>query len=325
MQVDIRKYFTFAAVAAYLEALPELKSPIIDLIYSTRPTHPLPVLGVDELAGVASNVPVVRRGTAAHPLSGDDKSITYLEPQPVNVSSFLGAKELNDLKLLDNRGMEFWAQNKIDNLRRAVRATTEAIAAQSLTGKISYPMKTTAGLTTYDVDFGRPLSLTPATQWDAGDIVTILGDLIAMQTAIQSACGYGARVAVLAGKTAFLAVAKQVLAVTADHYMAANVSENAIVLPVFTMTLASSGYKNLNDKGKFVPSVADKSVIMVALDAPFKLFYCAIDDVDAGLKAMPFFTKTVKMDNPSGFDLIGISKPIPVPVVRAICTAEVVA
>ena len=72
-------------------------------------------------------------------------------------------------------------------------------------------------------------------------------------------------------------------------------------------------------------NVVDKSVIMVALDAPFKLFYCAIDDVDAGLKAMPFFTKTVKMDNPSGFDLIGISKPIPVPVVRAICTAEVVA
>ena len=67
MQVDIRKYFTPAAVASHLEALPELKTPIIDLVYSTRPTHPLPVLGIDELAGVVSNVPVVRRGhTVSH-------------------------------------------------------------------------------------------------------------------------------------------------------------------------------------------------------------------------------------------------------------------
>ena len=57
MQVDIRKYFTPAEVASHLEALPELKTPIIDLVYSTRPTHPLPVLGIDKLADVVNNVP----------------------------------------------------------------------------------------------------------------------------------------------------------------------------------------------------------------------------------------------------------------------------
>ena len=321
MQVDIRKYFTPAAVAMHLEALPELKTPIIDLIYTNRPTHPLPVLGIDELAGVVSNVPVVRRGTAAYPLTGEGKKITYLEPQPVDVSSFLSAVDLNNLKLLDNRGVGQWAQNKVDTQRRAVRATTEAMACQSLTGKISYPMKTDSGLTTYDVDFGATLSYTIAKKWDAADadIITILGDLIAMQTLMQGKSGYGSRLVVLAGKKAFLAVARLALAIVADRNMGVTVSEGSIVLPGFTVVLASGGYVDLINNNAWVPAVADNNVIMVALDAPFMLFYCALDDLDANLLPMPFYSKPIKVDNPSGYNIIGMSKPVPVPVVNAIC------
>ena len=326
MQVDIRKYFTPAAVAAHLEALPELKSPIIDLVYPTRPTHPLPVLGVDELSGVVRNVPVVRRGTAAYPLTGRGKTITYLEPQPVHVSHFLGAVDLNNLKLLDNRGVDQWVRNKVDVQRRAVRATTEALACQSLTGKISYPMKTDAGLTTYDIDFGAPGTFTPSALWDAAgtDVADILGDLVAMRTQLQNASGYGGRIAVLAGKSAFLAVAKKALAVVADRNIAISVTDDGIVLPGFTLTLASGGYRNLNDDS-WVPAVADKQIVMAALDAPFKLFYCALDDLDANLLPMPFYSKPVKEADPSGWNIIGMSKPIPVPVVEAIATAEVTA
>ena len=321
MQVDIRKYFTPAAVASHLEALPELKTPIIDLVYSTRPTHPLPVLGIDELAGVVSNVPVVRRGTAAYPLTGEGKKITYLEPQPVDVSSFLSAVDLNNLKLLDNRGVEQWARNKVDTQRRAVRATTEAMACQSLTGKISYPMKTASGITTHDVDFGATLSYTIATKWDAAgaDIVTVLDDLIAMRTLMQSKSGYGSRLAVLAGKKAFLAVARKALAVVADKNMGVAVSDEGISMPGFTIALASGGYLDLLNNNAFVPAVEDNAVVMVALDAPFRLFYCALDDLDANLLPMPFYSKPIKVDNPSGYNIIGMSKPVPVPVVNAIC------
>lgn len=326
MQIDIRKFFTPSAVASYLEALPELNSPVIDLVYATRPTHPLPVLGIDELSGVVSNVPVVRRGTAAYPLTGQGKTITYLEPQPVHVSHFLSAVDLNNLKLLDNRGVDKWVQNKVDTQRRAVRATTEALACQSLTGKISYPMRTEAGLTTYDVDFGTPGTFTPSALWDdaATDIVDILGDLIAMRTQLQNASGYGGKIAVLAGKAAFLAVAKVALAVVADRNIAISVTESGISLPGFTLTLASGGYKDLTSN-TWVPAVADKAIIMLALDAPFRLYYCALDDLDANLLPMPFYSKPVKVPDPSGWNIIGMSKPIPVPVINAICTAEVTA
>jgi len=325
MQIDIRKYFTPSAIAAYLEALPELKSPIIDLVYTTRPTHPLPVLGIDELSGVVRNVPVVRRGTAAYPLTGQGKTITYLEPQPVHVSHFLSAVDLNNLKLLDNRGVDKWVQNKVDVQRRAVRATTEALACQSLTGKISYPMRTDAGLTTYDVDFGTPQSYVPAVLWDASaDIVDILADLIAMQTQLQNSSGYGGKIAVLAGKNAFLTVARLALAIVADRNIAITVTESGISLPGFTLTLASGGYRNLTDN-TWVPAVDDKQIVMLALDAPFRLYYCALDDLDANLLPMPFYSKPVKLPDPSGWNIIGMSKPIPVPVVEAICTAEVTA
>lgn len=326
MQIDIRKYFSPAAIAAHLEALPELKSPIIDLVYTTRPTHPLPVLGIDELSGVVSNVPVVRRGTAAYPLTGQGKTITYLEPQPVHVSHFLSAVDLNNLKLLDNRGVDKWVQNKVDVQRRAVRATTEALACQSLTGRISYPMRTEAGLTTYDVDFGAPQTYTPATLWDASgaDIVDVLDDLIAMQTQLQSVSGYGSRIAVLVGKKAFLAVARRALAIVADRNIAISVTESGIALPGFTLTLASGGYKDLINN-TWVPAVGDTQAVMIATDAPFKLFYCALDDLDANLLPMPFYSKPIKTPDPSGWNIIGMSKPVPVPVVSAICTAEVTA
>ena len=44
---------------------------------------------------------------------------------------------------------------------------------------------------------------------------------------------------------------------------------------------------------------------------PGTLFYLALDDFDAGLKALPFFAKQVKSDDPSGYKIIGMSKPLP--------------
>jgi hypothetical protein len=58
MQVNIRQYFTPAAVAVQLAALPRLTTFIMDLVYTNRITHPLPVLGIDELQSVTGNVPV---------------------------------------------------------------------------------------------------------------------------------------------------------------------------------------------------------------------------------------------------------------------------
>ncbi len=327
MQVNIRQYFTPAAVGQHLEALPVLETFIMDLIYTNRITHPLPVLGVDELLSITGNVPVVRRGTAAYPLSGESKGITYLEPQPVDVSSFLGAVDLNNLKLLGDQGIEYWVRGKVDTQRRAVRSTTEAMACQSLSGTIAYPMKTDSGLSTYTVNFGSILSHTINTPWNYDypekRLADILLDLIAMGNVIKRASGYGSKIVYLAGQTAYLAVANRVIGVE-DAKINAQVTEKGITIAGFTIMLATGGYKDLANNGAWVPSVADDRIVAVAVDAPFKLFYCALDDLDANLLPMPFFSKPVKMDNPSGYNIIGMSKPVPVPVPKAICSADAV-
>jgi hypothetical protein len=326
MQVNIRQYFAPAAIGLHLEALPVLETFIMDLIYPNRITHPLPVLGVDELLSITGNVPVVRRGTAAFPLSGDSKGITYLEPQPVDVSSFLGAVDLNNLKLLGDQGIEYWVRGKVDTQRRAVRSTTEALACQSLSGAIGYPMKTESGLDTYTVNFGSILSQTITVKWDHVDkgLDLILLDLINMGNTIKRASGYGSKIVYLAGQTAYVALAKKILAVQ-DAKIAAQVTEKGITLAGFTVLLAEGGYKDLANASAWVPSVADKSIVAVAVDAPFKLFYCALDDLDANLLPMPFYSKPVKMDNPSGYNIIGMSKPVPVPVPKAICSGAAIA
>ncbi len=325
MQVNIRQYFTPAAVGLHLEALPVLETFIMDLIYTNRITHPLPVLGVDELLSITGNVPVVRRGTAAYPLSGESKGITYLEPQPVDVSSFLGAVDLNNLKLLGDQGIEYWVRGKVDTQRRAVRSTTEAMACQSLSGAIAYPMKTDSGLDIYSVNFGSILSQTISVKWDHADktLATILLDLIAMGNVIKRASGYGSKIVYLAGQDVYIALANKILGVQ-DAKINAQVTEKGITIAGFTVLLATGGYKDLANAGAWVPSVADDKIVAVAVDAPFKLFYCALDDLDANLLPMPFFSKPVKMDNPSGYNIIGMSKPVPVPVPKAICAGTAI-
>ncbi len=320
MQINLRQYFTPAAVANHLLALPKLETFIMDLIYPNRPTHPLPVLGVDELTSINGNVPVVRRGTAAYSLAGEGQKITYLEPQPIDVSSFLTASDLNNLKLLGQSGTEQWVRNKIDAQRRVVRATTEALACQSLSGKISYPMKTDGGLKNYEVDFGSILAFTITKKWDVEDttVADILLDLINMGNKIKQTSGYGGRIAYLAGQKTYVNVANKVLAMPGESKIAAKVTEAGINIAGFEIKLAQGGYKNLSDNS-WVPAVSDHHIVAVALDAPFKLFYCALDDLDANLLPMPFYSKPIKKDNPSGYEIIGMSKPVPVPAVQSIC------
>lgn len=323
--IDLRKYFTPKAIAETLESLPPLKTPVMDRIYpeSQRKQHQFPVLGIMEIKRTVKNVPVVRRGTIAYALEGETGGVTYIEPQPVEVSVFLTAKELNDMKLLSDKGVQDYIADKIDYMRQVVRKTTEALAAQSLTGEISYPMKTNAGFDTYTVNFGNTLSYTITTDWDdnAKSLGDILNDLIAM-TQLLNEKGYS-NVAFLAGASAFISLANKVLAVTQPSTVSAQVTENAVRVAGFTVELFSGTYIDLTDNStkKVIP---DNKLCAIGLDAPFRLYYCAIDDIDAGLVAMPFFASPDMKKNPSGVEIVGRSKPLPVPVVDAICWAQVI-
>ena len=94
------------------------------------------------------------------------------------------------------------------------------------------------------------------------------------------------------------------------------------MFPGFTMMRIGSSYYDYQTK-KDTPIIPDNKVCAIAIDAPHWLPYCAIDDLDANLAPLPFFSKTEKLANPSAWEIYGKSKPFPVPIVDAICWAEV--
>lgn len=331
LDIDLRKYFTPAAVAKTLQGLPPISTPVMDLVYpeSARVNHPLPVIGADEISKVVKNAPVVKRGTRAVPVGGASEAITYIEPQPVEVSSFVDGVALNNLKMLlatgNEQSIQVYVNNKIDYLRQTCRKTAEAIAAQSLTGTISYPMKTEAGFDTYTVAFGSTLEFVPAKLWSANDatIEEILMDLIKIGKLIKEQ-GFGTKIRYLAGSTAYIKLAAKVIALADSGTVSAKVTDQAIQIAGFTIELFNGTYVDPSD-GSVEDVVPATKICAVAVDAPFTFYYCALDDIDAGLLPMPFYASPEKKKNPSGIEVVGKSKPLPVPVTKAICWATVTA
>lgn len=334
MDIDLRTLFTYNAVVQTLQSLPPLLTPALDIYYpeSRRGTHPLPTIGMDEVTDITKTMPVVRRGAPSTPITGSSEQISYIEPQPIRPSIGVSGNELNNLKVLlalkgqqGANSIETWRAAQIERLRRAVRATTEALSVQSLSGSISYPMRIEGGAyTTYTVTFGTILSETISTKWDnqAKTLDGVLGDLIALATKVKSK-GYGTQIRYEAGVTAYLALAKMVIALQNDNRITASVGEASLNIAGFVVNLNNGSYMN-PQTGASVDNLGAKKIRAIDLAAPFTLKYCALDDIESGLVALPFFPKAVLLQDPSQWKLIGESKPLPIPVPNAICEATAI-
>ena len=321
--MDLKKFFTREAIVDTLERLPELKTPVMDMLYTDRRNHPFPVVGYRDLNLPAGNIPVVRRGSQSYPLNPTDGKISMIEVQPVNPSVYLSAADLNNQKLLDPQGQQAYIDNQIDNLRRACRSTAEALSAQSLTGKIAYPLRADGGAyLTYEVDFGTPASVSVSKKWDdantkVADIVKSLGQIIdtlkktAPAMDVQFLCGFDVYAALVdkIGALPNSAIAQ----VGADYISLGGVAK---------IQLLSANYIDLTT-GEAVSAIPAKTILAVDRSSGFKLLYAALDQMDAGLVALPFYAQPVTTQDPSGVKIIGESKPLPVPNTKGIVKAVV--
>lgn len=321
--MDLKKFFTREAIVDTLQRLPELRTPVMDLIYPNRVNHPFPVVGYKDLGLPAGNIPVVRRGSQSYPLVPKDGSVTMIEVQPVNPSVFLSAADLNNLKLLDPQGQQQYIDNQIDTLRRACRATAEALAAQSLTGAISYPLRGEGGaFLTYDIVYGTPASVTESKKWDESttkisDIIKTLGKM--MDTLKKTAPAMD--VMFLCGFDVYAALVEKVGAL--PNSAVAQVGADFISIGgVAKIQLLPATYIDLTT-GQAVSAIPAKTVLAVDRSSGFRLIYAALDNLEAGLVALPFYAQPVNMQDPSGVKIVAESKPLPVPNVKGIVKAVV--
>ena len=101
-------------------------------------------------------------------------------------------------------------------------------------------------------------------------------------------------------------------------------TEEGINIGGYLIKRRAEQYRNPQTK-VMTPVVPVKEMMMIATDAGHKMPYCAVDDLDANLQAMPLFVKPVEIKDPSGYKLVCESKPFPIPNVKGICKAQVVA
>lgn len=303
------------------------KYPIRELIYGKGIQHPFASISMADLQRELSNVPIVRRGTEAYALDKGTGNVIKIDPNGIDVSDFVSAADINDLAIVfqqhGEKAIKSYLETRISDMLIVVQKTIEALSAQSLTGAIVYPMKTDAGTELYEIEYGHPLvhalteKLTPTST--ISDLYLLLED---MHTKMQEK-HYGDDVTVLAGSKAFslaLAIA------SAKNQSVVKVSmpeQGVLIVGGYKIQKETGKYKGVNNA--MTDKVGATKFCMIDTNANHKLYYLALDDLKAGNKPLPFFATHNIKDNPSGLEILGKSKPVPAPIVNAICWCEVVA
>jgi hypothetical protein len=323
--VNIRKYMTAKTIAQRIEAAVGIQTPIRELVFKRSKQHPYPKIGIDQIKKVVGNVPVVRRGTPAVPIKKGSRAVDEIAPDGIDLQDFITAADLNNMRLLDSVNVQGVINGVLDDMLLMTKKTTEALCAQSLTGEIKYPMKSDDGDEPYEISYVGNASMpeyTGAVLSSSSTITDVIDVFDAMETLVQDE-GWGGNVEVLAGKDVYNLVRKIVeTKSTKQNHVSAKMEKGTIEIGGYLIRKVNASYKGYLAGGSIgtVKEIPEKSLCMVDLSAPHTLFYLALDDIDAGLQAMPFYAEPGEVKkNPSGIEIIGRSKPVPAPVVSAIC------
>jgi hypothetical protein len=317
--------FTTQSIAASMAILPEIHTRVMDDIYpeSVRATHEFAHIGVDELTQIAHAVPVVRRGTQSYALGGGNGKVQYIEPQPIDTNYFISAKELNDVKMLSKDGQQTWVNNKLDFGRKTLRATAEALACQSLTGSINFPMKVDGGFDTYTLSFGTVGTVTPTKMFNAtGATIGDVNDTLNKMAEALEDSGFGMKVEFRCGAAVESFLVGLIGALSNDTRIIAKVDASGIQIGRHTIKMLKGRYRNPQTE-TYANAIGDNDLLAIDMESGFRFRYLAIDDLDAGLAATQIFVNPLKSTDPSGWKLIYKSTPLPIPVVSAMKKATV--
>ncbi|MBQ0167230.1 MAG: major capsid protein [Treponema sp.] len=322
MPKHFSKFLNPRALVGDLNKMPPLHTPILDLVYpeSVQVNHPFSTIGYEDIGTGIKNIPLVSRGASSYAMPLDGTKLRFIEPQNLTPSHFIGANKLNDMKSFSEGQQKQYILNKVDQLRRTVRASKEALAIQSLTGKIEYGVRNAEGvIEKYTVDFGNTKTTTISKKWDAGGAKAsnVIKDVGAMVAEIKS----GSNATKFIGFIDFDTYAAIVdLVNNASQKLPITVSEDAIIIGAVTLYVTAATYYDYVAKAN-KPLIAAKNVMVIGVDDGFKFFNCALDSLEADFAGIPFGVREVPKDDPEGVDLIGMARPMPIPNVNAICVS----
>ncbi len=321
----LRKIVTSVLVAQALNALETIETPIMDEFYpqKIRRNHPFASIDIHEISRIIKAVPVVMRGTEPINIGEGAGSINSITPQPIDVIETISGAVLNDLKIMDGTSQNMWLQDRMDFARQTIRATTEALCIQSLSGKIAFAMKTDTGIETYEIKFGNVLIFVPQKNLSAADadIGTLLNIMRDMKSKIKR-MGGGTKVKYKVSPDVFDKIVAMVTGVT-DNTIKIEIQQDKVFVAGWEISVMDDEYYDPKTKS-YKRGIADGTMKAIATNGGFGFRYLALDDIDAGLKAVPLFAKAIKRDIPSGWIINTMSKPLPIASPKSICDAVVI-
>jgi len=320
----LRKFFVIDMLVNALNRLPPIRTPIMDLIYpeSVRFNHPKDRLAHADLGLPEKNIPLITRGSKSYAIPLNETELKVIDPANITPSLSIGAHEANEMRSLGVAQQQQLVDMKIDKLRRIARKTTEAMAQQSITGKIEYDIRMADGTTdVYKVNFGSPKTITITKKWNANDITIadIVADVGKILESLQETSD-GTDIVFLCGTDVYSALVK-VAAATKNSDLI-KVFPDHVLIGVAKFIICNASHYNYKSK-TYVKAVPAKKVVTIAKDDAFKLAYCALDSFEANHAALPFFVKTVIEEDPEALKVIAQLRPMPIPNVDAIREAEV--
>ena len=272
----------------------------------------------------------MRRDGTPISLDTEGMSMEFVAPLPVKPKVNISASEVNDLRAMlgNTMALEAWRRNKVDQIRRATRDTTEGICSVVLTtGKINWPVQLEGGRTeNYEIDYGPILTHTisqPLTRnTELSDVYELL---TGMEQAIRMA-GVGGSVTFLAGKNVakvFIDMANSVRTTVESKPISIKLDKGKVTVSGYEIEFMAETYP-APLTNQWVPKLDENTLLAVTTDSPGKVWYCAIDSISANNAAVPLHIVPVAKDDDSGITLIGQSKPMPARHSRASCRCVVV-
>jgi hypothetical protein len=316
-------FFSQKSVADIVTELPKPLTPMTDLLFppSARKQKQSPFISVEEVRAETGAAPLIRRGSASYPVDTTETTRTLVEVDPVSLSVFVPARDVNDLIALgEAESLKALVAEKIELLRDRVSETIETMSRQSLSGKIDYPYATADGIGgSCEIELGKPKIISPVSLASA-DIPRIQ---IWLEDLWQAQAATGA-----SGDVVFL-LGSGLYAFLANKFIEAKVSAPVAWQPDGMTLFGKYKIQSLGLTYKLPGSKTIRQALehnqALTLDRSRagKLFFAALDDLDANLAALPFYAKPIETKDPDGVKIVASSKPLPAPALSMMCRQTV--
>ena len=300
-------------------------TPVMDLFYpeSRRQAWPMVLVPRQKITSITRAVPIVLRGAPGITLSHASGTFEYIEPHPVSTYDAVSAAEFNNAALAGAMAVQSWADERTRQHLQAHRLTTEALAAQSLTGTITYPIADQTGrvVDTYTVQFGTPGTFTVTKDWtDAGTTIQdIYKDLTAMRLQLERAGWNGT--AVLCGVNIMAALLDKIEAIPNDQRtLARQQDDGAVRIAEFTLKSFTGQYYHpggvggTNPAPGYVEVIGVDEILMYAPPAPWTFLRVKLDNFRLPENPGPLGVITAVSKDGKTIEVFAESKPFPIPV-----------